>query len=396
MQYVILLLVLFELTFSAYNCIQKEVYHYQSRKDFYNDICLNIPDSNGYRVSGYQYYSQDENIMCGFSGLDIFSTTINSRISNFYSLIGAESGINMYDDNGRNTPVIYSLLGVKYLYAEVPNDEYNLIKEIQVKVENNFQDVHGFKTNYIYENPYVLNLGYMIDNYDPIFANTAFDYQNQLLKNFSGIDEDSLIFIEERNDAKFLDSKSLYFIFHRGVDKIEFADSSYEFIPFGLALNFPNTFKTTDFSIVTYSEDPSPINYSAFYLDVEVLEKSINKLKESQLENVVIHKNVITGTIDVKEEGMLALSIPYEDGFKLYVDGEEKNIEILYDFFMGVQLSEGVHDIKLVYMPVGFNISLVISLVFIVLSVLYIIYNDTKKFKKIKKCVKKIIKKLSR
>lgn len=57
----------------------------------------------------------------------------------------------------------------------------------------------------------------------------------------------------------------------------------------------------------------------------------------------------IEGTIDMKESGYFVTSIPYDEGFKVYVDNKVVEKQIVNKSFLGFKLSKGNHNIKIVY-----------------------------------------------
>lgn len=89
---------------------------------------------------------------------------------------------------------------------------------------------------------------------------------------------------------------------------------------------------------------------------IEVYELDYNKLgnvKEDQSEFIVNKNNSrgdkIIGSIDMKENGYFVTSIPYDEGFKIKVDGEYAKKEIVNKAFLGFQLKKGMHTIELIY-----------------------------------------------
>ena len=84
--------------------------------------------------------------------------------------------------------------------------------------------------------------------------------------------------------------------------------------------------------------------------------------------------NVIEGSVDVKEDGYFKLSIPYDKGFEVYVDGEKTPYEVVNKSFIGFDISKGSHNIKIVYTSPLFKEGLVISCVGLVLFVGTVIY----------------------
>ena len=72
-----------------------------------------------------------------------------------------------------------------------------------------------------------------------------------------------------------------------------------------------------------------------YYLNMDAFKKAIDKLNDHQLEDVKVHKNKVSGTIDVDKNSTMFLSIPYEKGWNVYVDGKkvilEQNIVTSYN-----------------------------------------------------------------
>ena len=79
--------------------------------------------------------------------------------------------------------------------------------------------------------------------------------------------------------------------------------------------------------------------------------------------------NVIEGSVDVKEDGYFKLSIPYDKGFEVYVDGEKTPYEVVNKNFISFKINEGNHNIKLVYVFPLFKEGVVISCAGLVLFV---------------------------
>lgn len=89
--------------------------------------------------------------------------------------------------------------------------------------------------------------------------------------------------------------------------------------------------------------------------------------------------DVIEGIINVKDDGYFKLSIPYDKGFEIYVDGKNTPYEVVNKSFIGFKINEGSHDIRIVYVSPLFKEGLVISGVGLVLFVVTVIYNRKRK-----------------
>ena len=90
----------------------------------------------------------------------------------------------------------------------------------------------------------------------------------------------------------------------------------------------------------------------------------------------------IKGTVNALEDGIMYLSIPYEKGWSVWVDGEKQELVELMDAMSGVRVPAGIHEIKLRYIPEGFiagtSLTIVSALLFVLLMIL-----DSKKKKKL-------------
>ena len=79
--------------------------------------------------------------------------------------------------------------------------------------------------------------------------------------------------------------------------------------------------------------------------DVLVFKCDLNLLKNKSLDNIQINNNTISGNITTEESGLLFLSIPYNDGFKAFVNGKETNILKANIGYMALELNSGENNI---------------------------------------------------
>ena len=111
---------------------------------------------------------------------------------------------------------------------------------------------------------------------------------------------------------------------------------------------------------------PSPGIYSYDSLSVVVQSMDhyadqINALRENVLENINFSDNTVTGTLQLDEEKWLTLSIPYSEGWKMYVDDKQVPLYRANIQFMAAKIQPGNHDIKLVYETPLLKIGIIIS-----------------------------------
>lgn len=77
--------------------------------------------------------------------------------------------------------------------------------------------------------------------------------------------------------------------------------------------------------------------------------------------------DIFKGHIDVTEAGILYLAFPYNEGFILEVDGEPAQKLLLGKGNMGVRLTTGPHDIRIIYRTPGVMAGIILSCVGIIL-----------------------------
>jgi hypothetical protein len=105
-----------------------------------------------------------------------------------------------------------------------------------------------------------------------------------------------------------------------------------------------------------------------YALDEEVLNRQYEAICDEMLEITDFSDREIRGNITAKNDGVLYLSIPYEKGWKVYVDGRKTDTFRVFDAMLGVEVSAGEHDIRLEYIPEGFVSGMIISSVSFVLT----------------------------
>lgn len=119
-----------------------------------------------------------------------------------------------------------------------------------------------------------------------------------------------------------------------------------------------------------------------YTLDHEIFEKGYNKLKECSLDVTDFTETKINATINVKEDSYLYTSIPYDEGWKIYIDGEESEIfAIGNDSLLTTTIKPGNHTVTFEYKPRGLTYGLAISLTTVAGICGYCLYQKLKKRK---------------
>lgn len=98
-------------------------------------------------------------------------------------------------------------------------------------------------------------------------------------------------------------------------------------------------------------------------ITMESYEEKTSKLKQSEMTNIIYGNDFISGNVNCKSNGILQITTSYSDGWKVWVDGEEKEVMKVNDGFIGVLLEKGEHEVVFKYRTPYFNIGIIFSII---------------------------------
>lgn len=374
-----------------------------------------------YRVEIAKQYTLNDGALYGYRGISQFSSAANvsvTRLSKRFGIYASEAGNRYY--YRLSTPVFNSMFGIKYL----------LNKNISFGGDNYATEFSGTSGSvYMYKNKYPLSVGYMmngtiLDMTDESEAN-PFEYQNKVLKLATGIEQscftarvaDNVEYenmsssrygfgnYSYKNDKENTAGKAVYnFSGIDGASLYGYASCTGKCIDStsikynGAVLDdgdiiekYPLVFpmgssSSADKSVIelhTKSENDSG-NYKimVYAMDHKLFDEAYSRLADEQLEVESFGDKKITGRITAKTDGVLFLSIPYEKGWRVYVDGKKTETISVLDAMLGAEISAGEHEIRLEYVPEGFPSGLVLSTASAALIGVTIWFEEKRKKKK--------------
>ena len=88
---------------------------------------------------------------------------------------------------------------------------------------------------------------------------------------------------------------------------------------------------------------------------------SIKKLSNDALEDVQFDINTVTGSINIDNDKILCISIPYLEGWEAYIDDKEVEIFRINEKYLGIKVSKGQHSIRLVYQTPYYKLGFILS-----------------------------------
>ncbi|MBO0439868.1 YfhO family protein [Candidatus Enterococcus ikei] len=372
-------------------------------------------NTNFYRMENLSQVTINDSFNYGYAGVGMFSSIRNRHSSEYLSELGFFSvGTNLSIRYENNTLLMDSLLGIKYIIDKTDPMKYGFEK---IATEGEYS---------LYENKETLPLGIYTneDIFLPNAVQTQIDLYNQLSgmkDSFFSIDEIALVdsknveISESGNDVEYraLDTEdpivliwevdvpaktqsyiSLYPVqFNKSVDamlRLDVGENSHvtEYRKSGQFFNIGYYEKATKVKVKAlfylYPRDNrkdfdsiSFIKPDAAHLDITKYQATLDKIKEKAIDFKIKGRKAIA-KIDTKEEQVIFTTIPYDKGWKAYVDDKEVEIPTFKDAFLAIPVPKGKHTLELVFLPQGFLIGAVLFVSGISLFIGYVVYLNRK------------------
>ena len=121
----------------------------------------------------------------------------------------------------------------------------------------------------------------------------------------------------------------------------------------------------------------TPNLHSIYYMDVEKAESALEQLAEEQY---VISgdwkEHHFIGTYTTNNDNTTVLTtLPYDEGWKIYLDGEEIDYTIALDALISFEIEDaGEHTLEMKYAPKTFTLGLAISILSAILFTIIVIF----------------------
>ena len=112
----------------------------------------------------------------------------------------------------------------------------------------------------------------------------------------------------------------------------------------------------------------------------------MEKLSKDQFEISEHSDTLLKGSVTISENNdLLFTSIPYDEGWKVYIDGEEKELVKTANSLLAVEISEGTHTLKFKYLPDHFILGNIVAVSGLLIFVAVIITDQIIKCKRKKR-----------
>ena len=317
-----------------------------------------------FRVELFERRTKNDGLFADLPTATTFSSTMNSSVANLYEKWGMRHSKVFYSFDGA-TPFTAALLNVKYMLGD--ETDFLLNESANTPVDGLFCEVNREEDVVMYECLKGLPFGYVAPpGYTMCDSNLnkPLRLQNQMVHDL-GI-EAELFAIQEcsqvGDDVYFTAPADGYYymtVETSGTNKILMqgvhGEKSFSDLKEGSVLyaGFLEKGKKVSFCNNNEKDATKRISLDAYRLDTKVLDEALACLGENHMENVTVSDDTVQGTLSMDKEGLLIISIPYEKGWKVQINGEEQKPELFADCFMSFSLEAGEYEIVMTYTPYG-------------------------------------------
>lgn len=405
--------------------------NYKENYKTYTDAInyIDNKDSGFYRTELCYLNTRMDPAYYGYNGISVFSSMAYESYSQLQSSLGMQGNkVNSYTYNTQ-TPVYNMMFNIKYLIQTdvslAPSS--NLYKKIHTTSD---------KKSNVYESKYNLPIAYCVNSKIDDWVTdegNPFEIQSDFVKLATGY---SNVFKPVKYNSTDFDAVSGDDVTENGTYWLEKSDSSSNYGTETVSLsptidgNLYLYVKSSDLKTITVnSEKVSDITQSmeyAYILDLgyhnkgdevlvsldastmesestsfdfycytaddTVVKNMYNSLAGNSLNVESYSDTTIKGTVNAKENCYLYSSIPYDDGWSVYVDGKKAETFEIGGTLLAIELTPGQHKIEYKYFPVGFLYGIIISAVTVFGLCGFYIYNKSSlKLNKSKRRKDKII-----
>ena len=322
-----------------------------------------------YRVEDTGRKTKNDDSLYGYASATIFSSLMNLDVSHLFQSLFMEGGKNFYCYNGA-TPLSSSLFSVKYMLSDSALEEspYRTL-------------VGGSGKSFLYRNNFSLPLGFVMDE--------------QAIADWNSSTAERMASLNSFASALGAEGQMLYPATYvtdtnAGDTTIDIAEDGYYYADYESCTSDTLTVNRSDGWTKQYSKtshrylielgeckagdeihilnsNMESIEFEVYQLNEKMVQQAFDTLNAQTMQLTDMTDRKIEGKIQVQNAGRLILSVPADEGWTLYVDGKETEIEPLADALVGVHLEKGSHTIKFCYTTPGVKVGAGISLGAVVL-----------------------------
>ena len=320
-----------------------------------------IRSSVFYRIEKGESRTKNDGAWMNFPSASLFSSVASAAMSDFFKSVGCESSTNAYSVKG-STPFIDALFAARYgIYPD------------QQPADSLKEQIGRQGSMWLYENKHTLPVGFVMPQ--DMETNWVLDSGNPAnvqndLSSVLGV-SNLLVPAEGVSEGKKLtftaDASGDYYVYvtNKKVEEVsaEIGERSLSFdnVDRGYFLELGYLPKGQEVILQSKTDGNPAMQAEIWRFDPEAMEEIYQCLSQSPLELSSWTDTGLAGSINTPEGGTMFTSIPYDKGWKIWVDGTAVSGRPVFDAFLGVDLEPGEHKIRLSYEPQGLKTGAVIT-----------------------------------
>lgn len=309
----------------------------------------------------------NEGMAYGFMPLSSYSSTYNNNIMSFYNRSGYSSCSRLIT---WCEPLLTSdsLLGIKYVLGDINCLGFT-------KANNS-----SYNNKNIYINPYALGLGFKVsdDSTEIASGQNTFEYQNQLFSKLIG--HDIQLFKPCSSSVMHNESGYLWNITAPKSDSIVYGYCTYA-LGNELDLYVDDTLRTFYSEWSSYKTFQVTSNNTRnhivelrgtlnrnqeiegvfYYLDMTEFQKAMSYLSAKQVNVLKFNDGYIKCDYSASQNDLVLFTIPYDEGWNVYVNNQKVKPHILQNIFIGVDIPSGQNIIEFKFSLPGLKTGIAFS-----------------------------------
>lgn len=420
---------------------------YSSYYDYFNALSpvvesVKSQDKTFYRSEKTWHRCTNDNMALGIKGLSNSTSTLNQKTIDLIDYLGFYADAHWTQYLG-STAITDSLFGIKYIYSNTDNYYSKETLAQNGFMDKFFEKVAEDENYYAYKNPYALGLAFGVsDMIKDLETDLQYDYtvheglknpfeaQNLLMNAILGNNEENAIefftpiklqkgkdiignlgsvggSMEYSSNAADPTEDTLQFKF-----TVECSGPLYLFLPtsyersFTMHVNGEHFVQNTTHSRIIslgYRESGEEMNISfrlddgklyffkntdyLYTLDMNEFEHAFERLMRTNLKTTKdsTDDNIFGSLTTYENNKTIMTTIPYDEGWKVYVDGEQVDTYSIYgDSLMAFDIEKaGEHEIEFKYRPKIYSVTAWISIdsfiIFIDIIILEVLLSKKKR-----------------
>ena len=365
----------FQTTYYKYEYVDKIEQKIKNR----DNLVKNLQNNNFMRINTRGAFN--DGLLYNYNSVSIYSPIYNNNLNSFLNDYADKEDLSSLFDY-QNNFLMDALLGVKYSindFSEKPivnNYVINSLgfltkKENSEELKNSLNAEKFLKV--LNNNKYNFEVKYLEPKID---LDNAIDNGENFYELIDKEKNGKITFLYEAKEdfifninAKYLYNYDLINFDNNGmINNISKVDNLYKFYINNKEVSNVNEVKKGDIFKIEILMDKNNNSIIKEDMKLEYVNKDdfseiINYINKNIITDININFNGFTGKIKSQGENLLILTIPYDEGIEIKIDGNKTNYTKCLDGIICLNINNGNHQIEMVYHVKGLLIGIIISII---------------------------------